>query len=204
MTTATLPQGPAPRHRPTSRPPVRAVPPQAAAPARAPFIGAVLVLLVLGLGALLLLNTLLAQGSFTLHSLDARVADLADREQALQQKVAELAAPQRLARRASAIGMVPSVNPAFLRASDGKVLGVPVPASAPAPVVVSEPAPAGQDEQQQDGQSKQDDQKQNDQKQNDQQSKQDDQKQQDQQTKQDQKNQKNQPDDTQGAGGAEQ
>jgi hypothetical protein len=150
------------------------------------------VLLVLGLGALLMLNTLLAQGSFTLHSLDARVAELADREQALQQKVAELAAPQRLARRASAIGMVPSVNPAFLRASDGKVLGVPVPASAPAPVVVSEPAPTGQDEQtKQDAQQK----KQDQQKQSDQQ------KQDAQQKKQDQKNQ---PDDTQGAGGAEQ
>jgi hypothetical protein len=196
MSTATLPQAPAPRRRPASRPPVRAVPSQTSPPARAPFVGAVLVLLVLGLGALLLLNTLLAQGSFTLHTLDARVAELADREQALQQKVAELAAPQRLARRASAIGMVPSVNPAFLRASDGKVLGVPVPASAPAPVVVSEPAPAEQEEKKQQDQQKQQD----DKKQNDQQTKQDQQKQQDdkkqgQQTKQD---------DTQGAGGAEQ
>lgn len=145
MSTATLHQQPSrqatQRRRPVGQPPVRALPAPSTPPARAPFVATVLVLLVLGLGSLLLLNTLLAQGSFTLHTLDARVGELADREQALQQRVAELAAPQRLARRASALGMVPSVNPAFLRASDGKVLGVPVPASAPAPVVVSEPAP---------------------------------------------------------------
>ena len=181
MSTATLPQ--APRRRPANRPSVRAVPSHAAQPARAPFVGAVLVLLVLGLGALLLLNTLLAQGSFALHTLDARVAELADREQALQQKVAGLAAPQRLAHRASAIGMVPSVNPAFLRASDGKVLGVPVPASAPAPVVVSEPAPTEPLEKKP---KQQDDKKQDDKKQDDQQ------------------NQQNKQNDTQGAGGAEQ
>jgi hypothetical protein len=94
-------------------------------------------LLSLGLGAMLLLNTLLAQGSFALHSLEAQVADLADREQELRQKAAELAAPQRLERRARELGMVPSVNPAFLRSQDGKVLGVPVPATAPVPVVGS-------------------------------------------------------------------
>jgi hypothetical protein len=103
----------------------------------------VLVLLSLGLGTLLLLNTLLAQGSFTLHELEAKVADLADQEQALQQKAAALAAPQRLARSATELGMVPSVNPAFLRAEDGKVLGAPVPAAGPPPVVGSEPEAGG-------------------------------------------------------------
>jgi hypothetical protein len=110
---------------------------------------AVLTVLSLGLGALLLLNTLLAQGSFALHSLEAQVSELADREQALRQKVAELAAPGRLERRARALGMVPSANPAFLRARDGKVLGVPMPATGPAPVVGStttEPDEAAPDE----------------------------------------------------------
>jgi hypothetical protein len=91
----------------------------------------VLILLSLGLGALLLLNTLLAQGSFTLHTLNAQLTELTDREQALQQRASELAAPQRLARHANALGMVPSQNPAFLREEDGKVLGEPVPAVAP-------------------------------------------------------------------------
>lgn len=137
MSTAT-----APARQPAARPPIRAVPAQATRPARAPFVVVVLVLLALGLGALLLLNTLLAQGSFTLQALDVKLAGLADREQALQQKVAEHASPQRLARAADELGMVASVNPAFLRAEDGKVLGAPVPAVGPPPVVrsVAEPA----------------------------------------------------------------
>ena len=136
MSSATITR-PAPRRRSTARPvrPVRPVATPANAPARAPFIVVVLVLLTVGLGTLLLLNTLLAQGSFTLHTVNAKVASLADREQALQQKASQLAAPQRLARNAQALGMVPSQNPAFLRSEDGKVLGEPVPA--PTPVVVS-------------------------------------------------------------------
>ena len=136
MSSATITR-PSPRSRstPRTRPPVRPVAAPASAPARAPFIIVVLVLLTVGLGTLLLLNTLLAQGSFTLHSVNAQVASLADREQALQQRASELAAPQRLARSAQALGMVPSQNPAFLRSEDGKVLGVPEPA--PEPVVVS-------------------------------------------------------------------
>jgi len=133
--------GSAPTKRPAIRPPVRVVQPPAVRPARAPFVVLVLVLLSLGLGALLLLNTLLAQGSFTLHALDVKVAGLADQEQALQQKSAQLASPKRLARNASALGMVASVNPAFLRTEDGKVLGAPVPAPTPLPVVGSVAGP---------------------------------------------------------------
>ena len=143
MSTATAPRRPArrvvtaPVRRPASRPPVRVVETPSVAPARAPFVALVLVVLSLGLGALLLLNTLLAQGSFTLHALEGQVADLTDREQELQQRTAELASPQRLARSAAALGLVPSENPAFLRAEDGKVLGEPVPAADPPPVVGS-------------------------------------------------------------------
>jgi hypothetical protein len=156
---------------------------------------AVLVLLSLGLGAMLLLNTLLAQGSFALHSLEAQVADLADREQELRQRAAELAAPQRLERRAREMGMVPSSNPAFLRSQDGKVLGVPIPATAPVPVVGStttEPdagSDAGSDEDA--GNASEQDQKQQDQ----------NQKQDQQNQKQDQQDQKQQAQDQQDGGG---
>lgn len=119
MSTATVPgrgrsAAPAqtqPRRRtPTrTRPPIRVVR-TPAAPARAPFVIAVVVLLTLGLGALLLLNTLLAQGSFTLHTLNDRVSSLVDREQALQQRASELAAPHRLARRAQKLGMVSTLR----------------------------------------------------------------------------------------------
>ncbi|HVQ17449.1 MAG TPA: cell division protein FtsL [Actinomycetes bacterium] len=98
-------------------------------------------LLIAGLGSLLLLNTLLAQGSFTVHDLDQQVALLTDREQALQQQVARLAAPDRLAHKAAGMGMVPAINPAFVRAGSGRILGVPTVGVArvtPAPVT---PAP---------------------------------------------------------------
>jgi hypothetical protein len=97
---------------------------------------AVLLLLVVGLGTLLLLNTYLAQGSFALQELQTKVSRLSDQEQALQEKAAKLAGPQRLARKAAGLGMVAAPNPAFLRAADGKVLGDPIPAP-PRPVVVA-------------------------------------------------------------------
>lgn len=114
-------------------------------PPRAPFVGLVFCLLVAGLGGLLLLNTLLAQGSFTVTALDQRVTALSDREQALEQKLAKLAAPARLAQQAAELGMVPVVNPAFLRIRDGRVLGEPIPARdkpAPQPVATVPASPA--------------------------------------------------------------
>ena len=101
-----------------------------------------------GLGLLLLLNTLLAQGSFAVDDLDRQITVLSDREQAMQQKVATLAAPQRLARQASELGMVSSVNPAFLRMPDGRILGDPVvaPGTAPPTTSVTDPKEARESE----------------------------------------------------------
>jgi hypothetical protein len=68
-----------------------------------------------------------------LERLQASSALLADQEQALEQSLARQAAPGRLAGRASALGMVPSENPAFIRLSDGRVLGKPKAGVAPPP-----------------------------------------------------------------------
>ena len=116
------------RVTPRPRPRVRSVP-QPASARRAPFLILVVSLLGAGLLGMLALNTALAQGSFRVSDLQRQVAALDDQQQALQQRAAVLAAPQRLARRAGALGMVPMELPAFLRASDGKVLGRPQPAS---------------------------------------------------------------------------
>jgi hypothetical protein len=109
-------------------------------PARAPFVVLVLVLLTGGLLSLLLLNTVLAQDAFVLYDLKKRAAALADREQALQQQVAAEAAPHLLASRARKLGMVPAENPVFLRLSDGRILGVPRPATAPPKPAATRPA----------------------------------------------------------------
>jgi hypothetical protein len=117
------------------------VPPMAANAPRAPFVVLVASLLVAGLGGLLFLHTALAEDSFRLHDLQVRSALLADREQALEQQIALEAAPSRLAARARVLGMVRSENPAFIRLSDGRILGKPKAGVAPPPPSVAPPSP---------------------------------------------------------------
>lgn len=130
---------PAAAPRPSSRPPrptLRVVRAPMVERGRAVFAVTCLLLLVSGLLSLLLINTALAQGSFALHDLQTRSDELADRQQSLRQSIDVEAAPARLAARAQALGMVPSQSPAFLRLSDGRLLGVATPAKpAPAPTV---------------------------------------------------------------------
>jgi len=135
-TAAPAPAPPSPRERHLT-----IVPPRRWRAPRAPFVLLVITLLVGGLVTLLLLNTALAQGAFVIHDLESQSAQLADREQALQQEVALEASPARLAKRARQLGMVPSENPVFLRTSDGRVLGVPQPATAPPRPVDHRPRP---------------------------------------------------------------
>jgi hypothetical protein len=126
--------------RPTLR--VVAAPPPDRA--RTAFVALCLLLLGGGLLTLLLVNTVMAGGSFRLHDLQATSDQLADRQQALRQDIAVQAAPARLAARAKALGMVPSGSPAFLRLSDGKILGVAQAATAPpTPTVSARPVTDG-------------------------------------------------------------
>jgi hypothetical protein len=112
-------------------------------------------LLTIGLIGLLLLNTVLAQGSFTLSKLRATSDQLTDVQGALNQSLDASKSPANLATKATSMGMVPAQSAAFLRLSDGRVIGVAQPASpgpgftvvgttAPAPVVAkpANPAPA--------------------------------------------------------------
>jgi hypothetical protein len=102
-------------------------------------------LLAVGLIGLLLLNTALAQGSFTLHDLRATSAQLTDAQDALTQSLQRSESPANLAASAARLGMVPAQSAAFLRLSDGKVIGVAKPAKAPSGFAVipsQTPAPA--------------------------------------------------------------
>jgi hypothetical protein len=127
--------------RPTPvRPRLTVVPPLRAPAPKAPFVLLVGALLTAGLGGLLFLHTTIAEDSFRLHDLTARSAVLTDREQALEQEIAALAAPQRLASRARALGMVRSENPAFIRTADGQILGKPKAGVAPPPKPKPTPA----------------------------------------------------------------
>lgn len=96
--------------------------------ARVPFVTLVSLLLVSGVAGLLLFNTSMQQASFTATALEERAAVLDAREQSLQMELEKLRDPQRVAVQARSIGMVPPSSPAFLRLTDGKVLGTPAPA----------------------------------------------------------------------------
>jgi hypothetical protein len=101
-------------------------------------------LLATGLIGLLLLNTALAQGSFTLHDLRTTSDQLTDAKVALSQSLDASKSPANLAKKAFGMGMVPAQSAAFLRLSDGKVIGVAQQASAPPGpgLAVTPPAPA--------------------------------------------------------------
>lgn len=81
-------------------------------------------LLALGLLALLLLNTARAEQSFALTELERSSTTLADNERQLRSDLSNVSAPQQVALKAQEMGMVPASEVAYVRESDGKVLGV--------------------------------------------------------------------------------
>lgn len=120
--------GARPLNRPsTSTPSLRVV--TGATPRRGAAFGIICAtLLAAGLIGLLLLNTALAQGSFTLHDLKAATGELTDTQDVLTQSLEASKSPANLAAEAASMGMVPAQSVAFLRLSDGRVFGVAKPA----------------------------------------------------------------------------
>jgi len=108
---------------------------------RVPFLMLVAVVLLGGVVGLLMFNTSMQQASFRATALEAEAARLHAEEQSLRMELDRLRDPQRVAARATDLGMVPMVNPAFLRLSDGKVLGDAV-AATPLDAQRLEPLPA--------------------------------------------------------------
>ncbi len=109
--------------------------------ARTPFAVLVLVMLAAGVVGLLMFNTNMQQASFRATALQDRVNVLTAKEQALDMELDQLRDPQSLAVAAKALGMVAPSQPAFVRLSDGRVLGNPTPAT-PAEAVRINPLPS--------------------------------------------------------------
>ncbi|MGH3423522.1 MAG: hypothetical protein ACRDO8_02265 [Nocardioidaceae bacterium] len=97
---------------------------------RTPFVALVVVTIVAGLVGLLVLNTAMQKNAFELARLQGKADTLTTREAALRVDVEKLSSPAHVADKAGDLGMVPNTNPVFLRLSDGKVIGKPVPAVA--------------------------------------------------------------------------
>jgi len=95
---------------------------------RGVFIIVLASILGVGLFGMLLINTTLAQGAFTLSELRSTQAELSRTEATLIESVAALAAPTVLEEKARNLGMVPSSTPAFIQIPSGKILGKPKPA----------------------------------------------------------------------------
>ena len=85
---------------------------------------------LVGLLALLFLNTELNKGAFTIKQQKATATKLEQQSEQIQQSLDSLDGPGALASKASQMGMVPNPNPAFL-APNGSVLGSPTPAPTP-------------------------------------------------------------------------
>lgn len=118
----------APARRVAPPQPLRVVPAAVGHPGNGVFAAVCMTLLCAGLVGLLMLNTAMAEGSFTLHNLQSTSGELADTQDALTQAIDAQRSPAHLAARATGLGMVPADSAAFLRLSDGKVLGVAKPA----------------------------------------------------------------------------
>jgi cell division protein FtsB len=92
---------------------------------RTRFVFLVVALLGGGLLCLLLVNTILATGAFQITALQQGNIALAQREQALQAKIAAEEAPSALAGRARALGMVEPSLIHFLKLKTGKIISEP-------------------------------------------------------------------------------
>lgn len=92
---------------------------------KAPFVVVVLTILSIGLVGLIIMSTILQAQSFEAAKLESRADALKTEQQTLAREVDRMQSPAEVARRAIAVGMVPNANPAFLRMSDGAVLGKP-------------------------------------------------------------------------------
>ena len=114
--------------RTTGRP-LRAVAQPAAQLARFPFLLVLIGVFGLGMAGLLMLNTTLQSQAFQSRTLNRQATELAYAQADLENQLDALAAPQELARRASALGMRPNQFTAFLVLPSGKVVGKPTPVS---------------------------------------------------------------------------
>lgn len=110
-----------------TRRPLHAVAEPASRLARLPFLLVLIGIFGVGMAGLLMLNTTLQSQAFESRTLNRQATELAYAQADLENQLDALAAPQELARQASALGMRPNPYPAFLVLPNGKVVGKPTP-----------------------------------------------------------------------------
>ncbi|HET9873849.1 MAG TPA: hypothetical protein VFP89_14785 [Propionibacteriaceae bacterium] len=115
------------RQADSNAPSLRSVPLRRERMARVPFLIFLVGIFGVGMIGLLLLNTTLQNQAFESRALNRQATELAYAQGELESQIDALAAPQELARKASALGMRANSKPAFLVVPTGKVIGRPEP-----------------------------------------------------------------------------
>lgn len=93
--------------------------------ARVPFVVVCLVVLVGSMLGALILNTLMAQAAYEMHSTQVELARTLQTNQELSTKVDQLSAPERLARKAESLGMVPGESVTYIDLDSATLIGSP-------------------------------------------------------------------------------
>jgi hypothetical protein len=96
---------------------------------RASFIALILVLVVGSVLGILVLNTKINENAFRLHDLRQDQARLDQRQQELEQRLADYESPNNLAAAGCGRGLVFAGAPAYILLPVGRVIGEPQPAS---------------------------------------------------------------------------
>lgn len=121
---AARPLAPAPHQAParSPRPQLRAVAAPQQGRSIVPFAWACLAVVLSALGAVLILNTTMAEGAYDAREVKIEIANLhQERATALTQLEAN-AAPSALAAKAQALGMVPAERIGYVRLHDAQIL----------------------------------------------------------------------------------
>ncbi|MBW8871345.1 MAG: hypothetical protein JF618_03950, partial [Leifsonia sp.] len=102
---------------------------------RALYAGVAVATLLVVVVAQLLLSIGISQGAYQLQTLESQQTRLQRSYQSVSEDLNRVSSPQNLAANANALGMVSNSSPAYLRLSDGAVLGAPLAANGAAGTV---------------------------------------------------------------------
>jgi hypothetical protein len=91
----------------------------------------IVLVVIAGVLGILVLNNKINENAFTLDALHKSQNELDIKQQQLEQYIAERESPGSLAAAAAKLGLTDPGPPAFILLPDGKIIGVPRPASGP-------------------------------------------------------------------------
>jgi hypothetical protein len=110
-------------------PQLRVAPPPPISAPRAPFVALMIGLVVAGVLGILLINTKTNENAFEIDTLRDQQAVLDNQQQELDKQLAVYNSAGNLHAAAKRQGLVKADDPAYIRLPDGRVIGVPKPAT---------------------------------------------------------------------------